>query len=105
MKRVYISGPMTGWPDLNYPAFHERADKLRKMGFEVLNPAENFDGQQDIPRKVCLRQDLKLLLKCEYITFLKGFETSAGALLEAYVARECGIGVLDEQGEVCEQLS
>lgn len=98
MKRVYLSGPMTGLPDLNYPAFHKKASELREQGYAVANPAENFDGQQDIPRKTCLRQDLRLLLECDYITFLRGFENSAGALLEAYVARECGIEVLDEQG-------
>jgi hypothetical protein len=100
MKKVYISGPMTGLPNLNYPAFHKRATELREKGFWVANPAEHFDGQQDIDRKVCLRTDLKALLDCDYVTFLDGFETSAGALLEAYVARECGVGVLDKFGEV-----
>lgn len=97
MSKVYISGPMTGLPDLNYPAFHKKAEELRAKGHEVFNPAENFDGQQDIDRQVCLRQDLKLLLKCDKIVFLEGFESSAGALLEAYVARECGIKVLYEE--------
>jgi hypothetical protein len=96
MSKVYISGPMTGLPNLNYPAFHKKAEELRLKGHEVFNPAENFDGQQDINRHVCLRQDLKLLLKCDYVVFLEGFEASAGALLEAYVARECGIRVLYE---------
>ena len=41
MTRVYIAGPMTGLPDFNYPAFNAAAAKLRALGLEVLNPAEN----------------------------------------------------------------
>ena len=37
---VYLSGPMTGLPDLNFPAFHAAADKLRSQGVQVVNPAE-----------------------------------------------------------------
>ena len=41
MKRIYIAGPMSGLPDLNYPAFHAKAAELRALGFHVENPAEN----------------------------------------------------------------
>ena len=94
--KVYISGAMTGLPDLNYPAFHARATELRQQGYIVLNPAENFDGQKDLPRHLYLKEDIKNLLSADCITFLKGFEKSAGALLEALVARECNIPTLEE---------
>ena len=38
-KRIYISGPMTGMPEHNFPAFHAAADRLRKAGWSVVNPA------------------------------------------------------------------
>lgn len=38
--KLYIAGPMTGLPDLDFPAFHEAAAKLRAQGHEVINPAE-----------------------------------------------------------------
>ncbi|MBT9158943.1 MAG: hypothetical protein DDT26_00192 [Dehalococcoidia bacterium] len=38
--RIYISGPMTGLHDLNFPAFRDAAAKLRAIGYEVVNPAE-----------------------------------------------------------------
>lgn len=38
--RWYVSGPMTGLPLLNFPAFHAAAAKLRAQGHEVINPAE-----------------------------------------------------------------
>lgn len=40
-RKIYLAGPMSGLPDLNYPAFHAAAAKLRAMGHVVLNPAEN----------------------------------------------------------------
>lgn len=39
-RRIYISGPMTGLPDFNFPAFHDAAARLRERGHEVANPAE-----------------------------------------------------------------
>ena len=38
--RVYLSGPMKGYPDSNFPAFHATAAALRARGLEVVNPAE-----------------------------------------------------------------
>ena len=40
MKRIYLSGAMTGYPDLNFPAFHAAAKALRERGLVVVNPAE-----------------------------------------------------------------
>ena len=37
---VYLSGPMTGLPDFNRPAFHAAAAALRAQGYVVINPAE-----------------------------------------------------------------
>ena len=38
--RIYISGPMTGKHDFNYPAFNAAAKRLRSEGHFVINPAE-----------------------------------------------------------------
>ena len=32
---IYISGPITGLPDLNYPAFHAAAAELRALGWTL----------------------------------------------------------------------
>ena len=31
MTRIYIAGPMSGLPDLNYPAFNAMAERLRAL--------------------------------------------------------------------------
>ena len=43
---VYLSGPMTGLPEFNYPAFNALASTLRGSGFVVNNPAvmTQFEG-------------------------------------------------------------
>lgn len=38
--RWYLSGPMTGLPSLNRPAFHRVAASVRAAGHDALNPAE-----------------------------------------------------------------
>ena len=40
-RRIYVAGPMTGLPELNYPAFNAAADRLRARGWHVENPAES----------------------------------------------------------------
>lgn len=99
-KRIYLSGPMTGIPEHNFPAFHETASYLRRRGYEVFNPAESFGGETDLPRPVYMRKDLGELLRCDCITFLPGWQSSRGALAEALVAQELGLEVqyVDERG-------
>ena len=38
---VFISGPMSGLPNNNYPAFDAAAERLRSEGHSVVNPAES----------------------------------------------------------------
>ncbi len=41
---IYISGPMTGYPEYNYPAFMAAEKKLRSLGHGyIINPI-NLDG-------------------------------------------------------------
>lgn len=43
-----------------------------------------------------MRRDIGLLVRCDYIYMLKGWELSKGAKLELDVASSCGIKVLFE---------
>ncbi|GMA57230.1 uncharacterized protein DUF4406 [Alicyclobacillus sacchari] len=86
MKRVYLSGPMTGLPDLNRPAFFEAATKLRKYGHEVMNPAELCGV--DEAWTSAMRKDIRLLMDADCVVTLPGWEHSRGARLEVYVASQ-----------------
>ena len=94
-KQIYIAGPMTGMPEHNFPAFHAAAERFRKAGWDVANPAENFRGRTDLPRSAYLRADVALLAQCDAIALLPGWERSAGATLEAVLAAEIGLSFFD----------
>lgn len=79
---------MTGMPDLNYPAFHAFAERWRKAGWTILNPAEHFEGRTDLERPLFMAADIEDLLSADGIAQLSGWETSRGARLEAAVAIE-----------------
>lgn len=92
--KTYLSGPMTGYAEYNFPAFHAAADVLRtRHHHEVVNPADNFDGETHHPRGAYLREDLRQLVDCEAIVLLPGWRESRGACLELECAVECGMRV------------
>lgn len=90
--RLYLSGPMTGLPALNFPAFDQAAALLRGHGLDVVNPAEvNPDATK--PWSQCLREDIKALCDCDAIVLLPGWAHSKGAHLELHVAHRLGLDV------------
>ncbi|MBR7899930.1 DUF4406 domain-containing protein [Burkholderia multivorans] len=90
--RIYVAGPMTGHPQLNFPAFHAEAARLRALGYEVVNPAElNTDPAADWLQ--CMRTDIKHLVDCDAIAMLEGWQTSRGASLEYTIALTLGHAV------------
>lgn len=93
MKRTYIAGPMTGLKDLNFPAFHAEAARLRALGHEVVNPAEiNVDPEKGWVE--CMRADIRELVTCEAIQMLPGWEHSRGARLEHHIATALGLEII-----------
>lgn len=96
-KRIYLAGPMTGHSEHNFPAFREAASRLEAAGWEVVNPADNFGGRTDLPRESYLRADVALLLQCDTVAVLPGWETSLGAKLEYLLARELQMPIFDAE--------
>jgi hypothetical protein len=92
MKKLYLSGPMTGISQFNFPAFNRAAQSLRASGYEVVNPAE-MDEADATPQtwEQYLRRDIRVLLDCEGIALLPGWENSRGAKLEARIALALGM--------------
>jgi hypothetical protein len=103
MAKVYIAGPMTGYPEFNYPAFHAAAEKLRKMGFEVVSPAELNPIEPDLKvdeeyharlYPFYLKRDIAALLECDHVCLLDGWDKSKGATLEHQIAWTLGMQII-----------
>lgn len=82
---LYIAGPMTGMPELNYPLFNTVEQILRGLGYDILNPARQSAG---LTWAQYMRLGLKDVTDADAIALLPHWGDSKGALLETYVARE-----------------
>ncbi len=92
--KVYLSGPMTGYPLHNYPAFREAREQLRSEGFTVLCPAEAGEVEGWTWEQY-LRRDLILVCLADAVVTLRGWADSRGACLEVHVARELNMPIRD----------
>ena|ERR1700744_4303640 len=90
--KIYVAGPMTGLPGLNFDKFHSAAQRLRSDGYEVINPAE-INPNLDADWTGCMKEDIKQLVDCDGIHMLRGWENSKGASLEHYIAVALGLSV------------
>lgn len=104
---IYLSGPMSGLPDYNRPAFDRAAKSLREKGYKVWSPAEAFDRSVLMPRSHYMRVDIEALMKCTTVMMLPNWEQSKGARLEFEIAKELELPVLllSDDGEKVEVLN
>ena len=92
--KAYIAGPMSGLPDLNFPAFHAEAKKWRDLGHEVINPAE-INPDHTMPWVECMRRDIAALVTCDTIVLLPGWQQSRGATLEQHIAERLSMAQIE----------
>lgn len=77
--KVYLAGPMTGFPNFNRPAFNVVNDILLDQGHVVVNPTVLPDGLEHGEYiKICL----PMIDACNCIIMLPGWEKSKGARVE-----------------------
>lgn len=113
--RVYVAGPMTGYPAFNIPAFDSAAADLRERGFDAVSPAELDDPETRAISLASpdgaiatlnthgktwgdfLARDVKVITDdgIEAIYVLPGWHKSRGARLETFVANLCGLAIVD----------
>lgn len=91
---VFISGPMTGKPLFNYPAFYGYAGLIEKeFGCRVLNPARQPNG---LDYAEYIRRALADVESATVIFLLDGWQQSPGAQLEFYTAYKKGLDIIYE---------
>lgn len=95
-RKVYISGAIAHCDlEERMAAFDHAARYLALKGCEPVNPFDN-GVPQDAHWTEHMRTDIGLLLECDCIYMLQGWELSKGAKLELDVASSCGIRVMFE---------
>jgi hypothetical protein len=93
--RVYLAGPMTGYPEHNFPAFHAAAKAWRAKGHWVFNPAEQHDGDVTLPIEVYWRNDVHMILQVDALALLPGWEHSNYGKREILLAQGLGHNFFD----------
>ena len=101
---VYCAARMRGVRDFNFPAFDEARDYVNRLGgYWVISPADvdreeglDLPDVNNVPENIfelCMRRDLEIVAHAFAIFLLKGWEESAGANNELFVANACGAEV------------
>ena len=102
-KTLYLAGPMSGYPEFNFPAFYEAEQRLSLAGYVVFNPA-NKESERELDKKAletgdaqlaaekgfnfreCYLWDVSKVIEADGIYMLTGWEQSPGARGEHAVA-------------------
>jgi len=110
--KVYLAGPMRGYPNFNFPAFDFAAAALRSQGHEVFSPAERdreaygpevennptgdeSKGPPGLTIRDCMLADTDWICRhAEAIALLPGWEKSRGALAEKALGEAIGATII-----------
>lgn len=122
--KVYLAGPMRGYPEFNFPAFNSATTFLRdNVGWEVFSPAEkdnevhgkdiskgNATGDEAIATKehgFDLRRALGddtawICANADGVVMLPEWEKSRGAQAEVALAKALGLKLfpLSKEGDI-----
>ena len=96
--RVYLCGPMTGYPQKNYPAFYMWAKRLRAVGYTVVSPEEL--NTLRTPEKLAMQRDIAALAMCDMLAYMPGHRTSVGAWKEKIVADLLDIPMMEVENAI-----
>lgn len=105
MKQIYIAGPMSGYPEFNFPAFFAAQKKFEAEGWKVWNPAAK-ESENEVQADVSFASgdntqlvkngwdfrgaflwDCEKIITGDAIYMLPGWEFSPGASAEHAVAK------------------
>lgn len=91
MKRIFLSGPMTGLREWNQEAFNDAEAILRKLGYDVFNPVNNGLPKENTLWETHMRKDICELMQCDAVAVLPGARYSRGSRMEVELALQLGI--------------
>jgi nucleoside 2-deoxyribosyltransferase len=103
-EKVYIAGPMSGFPLLNFPSFDKAAKKWRKAGYAVVSPADldrvNGTNEYTPMEERCsyrdaMKRDLAAICECDAIALLPDWHKSPGTKVELALGRLLNLAIYD----------
>lgn len=97
-SRIYISGPVTGIPELNKPQFMEAQHFLQTIGFSVWNPQHIPEPEipLDDPEEVWkwyMHFCVRAIPLCDSMLMLPNWQNSKGAVKEHRIAQMLGLAI------------
>jgi hypothetical protein len=112
MQKVYIAGPMRGYPKYNFPAFDAARDLAKAKGWDPISPADidrdsgfhEHDPNADVytaeVNRTFAGRDVNAILSLrsedgDALALLPGWERSTGALAELALAKWVKLRILD----------
>lgn len=102
-RTCYVSGPMRGYPEFNFPAFDQARDYLEARGWMVYSPADldRFEGEDsyDVVFEEAMRRDYTVIARSGAFFLLRGWEQSTGANAELHAARTLKLRIFEMEYE------
>ena len=101
--KLYIAGPMSGYPEHNMPAFDTAKQLLAGFGIDCVSPADitrdagiayTQDGTST-PQQYAdfMRKDIPQLMMCDGVFVLDNWSESKGAKFEVQLAQLIGLPI------------
>lgn len=101
--KIFVSGPMTGIPDYNFPKFEEVEERLKVQGHDVMSMRiivmTEFKGDLNRTHAEYMQAALKYLPLSTHLCLLNGWERSDGTKCEVAVALTLGMRFVNENGK------
>ena len=97
MSTIYISGPMTGYPDFNRGTFHAAEELLRQWRpYDTIENPARFTLAEGATWNQYMRRHLSFVAdEVTELVMLPGWKKSRGARLEKHVAEELGMPIFE----------
>lgn len=103
-EKIFISGPMTGYEDFNFPRFDEVERLMKENGYDVINPAnvcrkyrrEKVLADNNIFDQMIVEEQEEERT-CTAILLLEGWENSVGCRREIRTALDLNFNFYQEK--------
>ena len=108
-KKVFLSGPMTGYPGYNFQRFNLAEKQLADAGIECVNPVhicKKYKEEHVLADKAVfdkmIAEEQEAERECDAILLLDGWQMSKGVRLELKIALEMDMQIfLEEDLDIC----